>query len=730
MIFKYIQALFNPDYYFAKPYIIPHFAVAIAIFILGIFIFFKNRKSASNIYFTFCCYSSAIWIFFHALCQISNSKVLAIFWAKVAYIGVTFIATNIYAFSVFYLNFWRQKRFVIFAFFTSTVFCLLSQTDLIIRTAKKFDWGYYPLAGDLHPAFLSFFFAMMLAGLYNFYVGYKQETLHIEKERRRLLFLAFFIAYFGSVDYLPNYQIPVYPFGYLPVFLLFFLITYSIVKYRLMDVETIVHKIIVYALLSSMVFILYAGMLLLVRFFIADRIVSLQEIITTSIFITIVLFFMSHLKDKTQVLIDKIFYRDKYNYRKTLEIFAKKLNLLLDSPDLLRTITTTVAEIIHIDKIALILFDEKTNFYTIRESKGLSQNSIGFEKNDPFLLFLQYYGNIVEKELLILDLDFKFKEMRADGLLLMKTLEAEIVIPLIVQRKLIGILTLGKKLSGEGYKIEDVDLLKGAGHEISIAVNNYLLYEGLEKTNKELQEAQAQLIQSAKMAAVGQLGAGVAHELNNPLGGILGYAQFMLEKINRENFGANEFQACRGYIESIERESIRCKKIVSNLLKFSRKPPTDKHELIEIGPAIEETLSFLTHQLKLRNVIVTVKIQPGLNKVMGVVNPLQQVFANLILNAQQAMPDGGELKITAENILDEDTNKSSQVKIEFNDTGCGIPEENLSRIFVPFFTTKTEKGTGLGLSISYQIIHDHKGKIEVLSQVGKGTTFTIILPTN
>ncbi len=729
MIFKYFQALFNPDFYFVKPYILPNFVVSIAIFVLGIFIFIKNRKSTSNVYFTFCCYSAAIWIFFHSLCQISNSKVLAIFWAKIAYIGVTFIATNIYAFSVSYLNFWRQKKIVFLAFCTSAVFCVLSQTDLVIRTAKKFDWGYYPLAGDLHPAFLFFFVTMMLASLYNFYAGYKQEALHIEKERRRLLFLAFFIAYFGSIDYLPNYQISVYPFGYIPVFLLFFLITYSIVKYRLMDVETLIHKIILYALLSSMVFVLYAGMLLLVRFFIADKIVSLHEIITTSVFITIVLFFMSHLKDKTQTLIDKIFYRDKYNYRKTLEIFAKKLNLLLDSPDLLRTITTTIADIIHINKIALILFDEKTSIYAIRESKGLRENSINFEKNDPFLLFLQYYGNIVEKELLILDLDFKFKEMRADGLLLMKTLEAEIVIPLIVQRKLIGILTLGKKLSGEGYKIEDIELLRGAGHEISIAVNNYLLYEGLEKTNLELQEAQAQLIQSAKMAAVGQLGAGVAHELNNPLGGILGYAQFMLEKINRQDFGPNEFQACKGYIESIERESIRCKKIVSNLLKFSRKSPTDKYELIEIGPAIEETLSFLTHQLRLRNVNVTVKIQPDLSKAMGVANPLQQVFTNLILNAQQAMPNGGELIISAENILDEITNRPSLVKIEFSDTGCGIPEENLSRIFVPFFTTKTEKGTGLGLSISYQIIHDHKGKIEVSSQIGKGTTFTITLPT-
>jgi signal transduction histidine kinase len=115
--------------------------------------------------------------------------------------------------------------------------------------------------------------------------------------------------------------------------------------------------------------------------------------------------------------------------------------------------------------------------------------------------------------------------------------------------------------------------------------------------------------------------------------------------------------------------------------------------------------------------------------VVGIVNQLQQVFTNLILNAQQAMPNGGELRMTVEDIIDEKTQRPSGVKIEFADTGCGIPEEDLSRIFEPFFTTKQkEKGTGLGLAVSYQIVQEHKGSISVRSEVGKGTVFTIILP--
>jgi signal transduction histidine kinase len=251
----------------------------------------------------------------------------------------------------------------------------------------------------------------------------------------------------------------------------------------------------------------------------------------------------------------------------------------------------------------------------------------------------------------------------------------------------------------------------------------------LEKLNQELKTAQSQLIQSAKMAAVGQLGAGVAHELNNPLGGILGYAQFILDKLKRPEFGAEDFKGCSKYLDSIEREAARCKGIVENLLKFSRRPIVAKPEALDIAAALADTLSIIGHQLKLKNIKLTLDIKPDLFRVIGIINQLQQVFTNLILNAQQAMPESGELKITAYNILDEKTKTPTQVRIEFQDTGTGIPEENLAHLFEPFFTTKLkEKGTGLGLAVSYQIIQDHKGTIEVTSQVGKGTTVAITLP--
>ena len=289
-------------------------------------------------------------------------------------------------------------------------------------------------------------------------------------------------------------------------------------------------------------------------------------------------------------------------------------------------------------------------------------------------------------------------------------------------------LVLGIHRVAEGdlsYKVEVSS--RDEIEELANAFNR--MTRDLEQRRKELKATQAQLIQSAKMAAVGQLGAGVAHELNNPLGGILGYAQFILEKLKQPNFGIEQFKSTARYLESIEQAAARCKGIVENLLKFSRRPIVIKPEPIDIGLALQDTLSIIGHQLKLKNVDCALDIKPGLAKVMGIVNQLQQVFTNLILNAQQAMPSGGQLKISAENILDEKSGKPAQVRIEFSDSGCGMSEENLAHLFEPFFTTKQQqKGTGLGLAVSYEIIQEHKGSIKAKSKLGEGTTFSITLP--
>jgi two-component system NtrC family sensor kinase len=233
---------------------------------------------------------------------------------------------------------------------------------------------------------------------------------------------------------------------------------------------------------------------------------------------------------------------------------------------------------------------------------------------------------------------------------------------------------------------------------------------------KELEETHLQLVNSEKMASLGKLAAGIAHEINNPLGGILIYSSLMKEELDR---GDSRWQD----LEKIVQEATRCKDIVKSLLEFSRQTEP-KVEPTDINKAITDGLFFLENQALFHNIEIVKDLSPVLPMVRGNPGQLKQVFMNIIVNAAEAMSGGGTLTIKTAPSEDQKV-----VYIDFADTGEGIPRENLTRIFDPFFTTKElGKGTGLGLSTSYGIIDAHGGRIDVKSKVGKGTTFRIELP--
>jgi signal transduction histidine kinase/HAMP domain-containing protein len=256
----------------------------------------------------------------------------------------------------------------------------------------------------------------------------------------------------------------------------------------------------------------------------------------------------------------------------------------------------------------------------------------------------------------------------------------------------------------------------------------------LERTNLELEnalrtlkETQAQLIQVEKMAAVGQLAAGVAHELNNPLGGILGYSQFALEKMSQKpvsQFGEQDTADFLQYLKDIEQQTKRCRSIIQNLLKFSRASRKEEFEPTDVNQVVKETLAFIRHQVEKSKVKLVVRLDGSLPMVKGHASQLQQVFTNLILNGVQAMPGGGTLTVSTGM-----GGEAEMIEVAFTDTGVGIPKHSLDKIFEPFFSTKkVGEGTGLGLSVSYGLIKNHGGEIKVESKDNEGTTFSVLLP--
>lgn len=249
-------------------------------------------------------------------------------------------------------------------------------------------------------------------------------------------------------------------------------------------------------------------------------------------------------------------------------------------------------------------------------------------------------------------------------------------------------------------------------------------YEGIGKDMTRLRTITEQLINHEKMASVGEMAAGIAHEINTPLGIILGYTQLMMD-----DFDTNS--ETHANMKVIERQTKACRRIVSDLLKFSRQSESIKTS-IDINEIIKEVLSVTEHTLNINKIQVVRQFEQGLSPVIGDAEKLHQVFINLFTNAQYAMPEGGRIIITT-------SRHRNEVHIRVTDTGSGIAEHIKNRIFDPFFTTKdVGKGTGLGLSVTYGIIQEHGGSITVESPVSDreqdtsqpGTAFHIHLPAD
>jgi two-component system NtrC family sensor kinase len=261
-----------------------------------------------------------------------------------------------------------------------------------------------------------------------------------------------------------------------------------------------------------------------------------------------------------------------------------------------------------------------------------------------------------------------------------------------------------------------MDLLGVLSSQTVIAIENAHLYSDLETTNDQLKDSQHQLLIAAKMAAIGELAGGVAHEVNNPLQIILSRVQLMRMQ-NRE-----ATKIVQG-LDLVEHNVHRISQIIRALLGFAGNNARDgEWGECDIRQALDQAMALVQHQFDKGLIEAEFTCEESLPSIEGNVGELEQVFINLIINAQNAMPHGGQLKISSRR-------EGDKIEVRFADTGVGISPELLERIFDPFFTTRSDEGgTGLGLAVSYGIIERHQGQITVESTVGDGTTFIIRLP--
>jgi len=385
----------------------------------------------------------------------------------------------------------------------------------------------------------------------------------------------------------------------------------------------------------------------------------------------------------------------------------------LDLDILLRRVVNRVRELVDARGAELALVDQAEKYVQVLVSENPWQDYTGY----IFPLMSGVAGRVAAmgKPLVVEDYNAWSGKQDTDFKAPFTTVAG---VPLTLSGETIGTLTVQDDRPTRSFGDDDVQVLELLAPQVTVFIRNARLYQELEERIEMQRLAESRLVQSAKLAAVGEMAAGVAHELNNPLTTVTGFAELILDDVP-EDFPQ------RHDLELVLQEALRARSVVRRLLDFSRQEDILRVHA-DINEVLSDVMSLIHHLGTTSGVEMRIELWDGLPRIRVNYNQMQQVFLNLAHNAVQAMPKGGDLVVRTSL---EDRDGEAWVAINIRDTGEGIAEENLPRIFEPFFTTKgAGVGTGLGLSISYGIVSEHGGFIDVESQEGKGANFTVWLP--
>ncbi|MDD5774032.1 MAG: ATP-binding protein [bacterium] len=746
-------------------YSISTLIVLLAYFLLGTFVFFRNRYGNQNRAYAFVCLTTGIWAIsdFLLALKLPIDKTLYLYIIKFLHIGTIFFPS---AFARLSLSIFDESPKKYFRYFLNyfplllwvlTLFTPFMLNDLILEKTTSYS-RYFPKPGILYNLVTLFTVWVICYWFYKLIYYYKRTT-GLKKTQIKYFLLASSVGILAIiVVFLNLFGIEVPPIdnfisiGYLLI------MTYAIVRHHLLDIHAIITKAATYFVLSILTALLFVPVLLAWEDYLFGGITNHNMVvfnwwisITVFLITLIVSLFYPKIIAKMQKKFKDIFFREKYDYKEVIDELNNAIVNVLDLHSLLKVIVEQLNRAFEVNKISIIALDQKKNNYKIFYSNGLEQELIDSFKimpSDHFIDAMKDTKKIIIKEErermleepVYQDAIKKYKESQkqdAEGqeekevenkreisglsekewkrlnywfiVKEMKMISAEISIPLFLHDKLVGIISMDMKGNKDAYSDEDLVLLNTLSTQAAVAIQNAQLIE--------MDTQRFQMVRHMdKLASLGLLVSGVAHEIRNPLGTIKTFFQLFPERCDNEEFKTDFYKLAMG-------EADRISRLVDEILGFSRKKGA-KLVSENLNVFIEKIIIFVAMETKRKNVKFEKHYDVKIPMIMFDPEKMKQVFINFFMNAIEAMKKGGTLSVSTQKI---DIKGKDYIRIDISDTGEGISEENLGNLFTPFFTTKDD-GTGLGLSISHQIIADHNGMIEIKSQLNLGTTFYIYLP--
>ena len=723
------------------PYSIPPLLTLLCFSGLAGLTILRGRRTKTNILFLIICILGALLYTDILIAFNVNSESIALAVSRVDHFFIIYLFPVYIHFFHTYLNITRRRWLVSASYVCAFILMWFTPTRFYIAAMQKHTFGFFARGGVLYPVFGLCSFLATVYILVLLYRSIRRETGSLRRSRLKYVFSGFGIM--GLMNSLNIFSIlgaSIYPpgnFSFIP------LVVFGIGLFRhdLLNMGILFKKSLIYSILTALLTCLYALIILFLDFAFKGFNFS-DSVLAPILFFLVIAFILGPLKDFIQRLIDRIFYRGRYDYRKTLKEISKLIVTLRDVGDIGKKLTQTVAAALQVEHCTLFLNTASGSGYLPFDAQHKPENPPHHQYvrgTSALARKLQSSGRpLIRQYLMEQDEGDDVKAQLAD----MQRLQAEIILPIIFKNEPSGFIAVGRKRSGDRFIRDDIDLLETLSSQSALAIENACSYEKIEDLNKTLEQkvasrtrslqdallekerTQEQLIRSESLAAIGQLVAGVAHELNNPLTSVKSLLQATIEDLQELNRTVPLEKEMLEDLYFADKELERAKQIVKSLLGLSRQTQTYT-EAVDINAVVKDALRILYNQFKHLSLNISENYGRNLPEIRGNFANLGQVALNIIQNAIQAVAQTHGTVFLSTRF----DRTAGRVFFECRDTGPGIAESIRKDIFKPFFTTKeVGQGTGLGLYLCHEIIKKHGGTLVHENTDPGGAGFIVGLP--